>query len=268
MLLQNSTSANELNQFDNFNQSQLELTDSGILSEVVDNKKPILTLPALSIIFDATAITALIGRVPIGDNVTSPMPVKLVLNREAIAANNFNVSGIEGIIFGGTAIGDWGLSCVRVSIDKLSYIHSDGSIIDVEDTGFAYVSSDTGVPCIKGRKISNIIPRLATTGILSTVAGIADAAATAQITNFTSSIGNQQAVTGDAAKYAGLSGIADGVNAASEEFLNRSSDVFDAIYVPPGRNLIVHIEKTIELLWSEDLPKLHSVSNSSYYELD
>ena len=46
---------------------------------------------------------------------------------ENLAANGLRVPGVQGMVWSGTAIGDWTLSCVTGRVDSVTFVFDDGS---------------------------------------------------------------------------------------------------------------------------------------------
>src|SRR5690606_3898091 len=89
---------------------------SSLSKNVMGTTTPYYTIPARATGFDAVALTALIGRVPVSGSVVDPFPVKLVLGQDNLAANGHHIPGLDGIILDGIAQGDWTLGCVSVKL--------------------------------------------------------------------------------------------------------------------------------------------------------
>jgi integrating conjugative element protein (TIGR03752 family) len=85
-------------------------------SDALNTALPVYTVPRNATLIGSTGMTALVGRVPIQGQVRDPMPFKVITGKENLAANGLRIPGIEGMIWSGTAIGDWTLSCVTGEI--------------------------------------------------------------------------------------------------------------------------------------------------------
>ncbi len=109
-------------------------TGSGLGGELFGESTPLATIPARSTLFDATAMTALIGRVPVSGQVVDPFPVKVIVGDDNLAANGHHIPGLRGIIFDGTARGDWTMGCVSVSLMGATYVFEDGTISHLNGT--------------------------------------------------------------------------------------------------------------------------------------
>jgi len=90
---------------------------------------PYFTIPENATLVGATAMTSLIGRVPIDGRVTDPMQFKAVIGRDNLAANSFELPpDIAGMILTGIAIGDMALSCIEGRVRSMTFVFNDGSI--------------------------------------------------------------------------------------------------------------------------------------------
>jgi len=81
---------------------------------------PVYTVPRNATLMGSTSMTALIGRVPVRGEVRDPMPFKLITGRDNLAANGLSVPGVHGMIWSGTAIGDWTLSCITGRLESVT----------------------------------------------------------------------------------------------------------------------------------------------------
>ena len=124
---------------------------------------PRYTIPPSSIIY-ATALTSLVGRIPINGRIETPWRFKLISSGRNLTSRRFEVPGLEGVIWTGIAHGDYTLSCVSGTIDTISYVFDDGSVhtqrspVDPDDitNGIGWISDERGNPCIKGDLKTNV----------------------------------------------------------------------------------------------------------------
>ena len=230
---------------------------------------PVYTLPATTIV-DATALTALVGRLPVDGHIESPWRFKLLSKASNITSRGHRVPGLKGVIWSGVAYGDLTLSCVSATVDTVTYVYDDGVIHtqkspsnpDDITSGIGWLSDDRGNPCIPGDLKTNapaVIARGVSTGTLS---GIARGYAEAQTTRQSSSEGvTTTTITGDAEDYALANAAADAVDQANVWFRRRLGQSFDAIYVPAGRSVVIHIEQQVNLDRPADLRRLAHSEN-------
>lgn len=216
---------------------------------------PHYTLPPASII-DATALTALIGRIPVDGRIETPWRFKLLSTAVNMTSRRFQVPDLEGVIWSGVAYGDYTLSCVSGTIDTVSYVFADGTVHsqhsdsnpDDITAGLGWISDAYGNPCVPGEFKTNapaVIRRLATAG---TIEGLARGYAEAQTRRTTDSEGQTTTtVTGNADDYALSTAVTEAVSESNRWLLRRLSDSFDAVYVPAGADIAIHIEQQIAI---------------------
>ena len=89
---------------------------------------PVYTVPRNATLIGSTAMTALVGRVPVQGQVRDPMPFKIITGADNLAANGLTVPGVQGMVWSGTAVGDWTLSCVTGRLDSVTFVFDDGTI--------------------------------------------------------------------------------------------------------------------------------------------
>ena len=237
------------------------------------NAQPIprYTVPENSVLANTATLTSLIGRIPINGVVHDPYTFLLIVGGNNLAANNTYMPDVATVMVGGTATGDMALSCVRGTITSLTFIFQDGTISTINAHGdnghgaLGYLATQNGNPCISGHFYTNAPEFLTGNVLLGGAQGAAAAFAATQTTS-TSNIygGETSTVTGSPYKYAG--GQA-GVGAASEgqQWWNeRERNSFDAVYVPPGKNVAIIVTKQIPIDYNPQGRKVtydHSKSN-------
>jgi integrating conjugative element protein (TIGR03752 family) len=91
--------------------------------------EPYYTLPENSTLAGVTAMTSIIGRVPINGRVTDPMQFKALIGRDNLAANGWELpEDLAGMVVTGIAIGDMALSCSEGKVRSITFVFNDGSI--------------------------------------------------------------------------------------------------------------------------------------------
>ena len=173
---------------------------------------PYFTIPENATLLGATAMTALIGRVPVDGRVTDPMQFKLLLGPENLAANgHFLPDDLAGVVVSGVAIGDMALSCSEGLIQSMTFVYNDGAIHTVsrrsngttpgvggasgarsslsEAPKLGYISDRYGNPCIAGRFVTNAPAYLTDVVGLRTLSLAGKAAAASQTTQSTNAFG-------------------------------------------------------------------------------
>ncbi len=204
-------------------------------------------IPAHTMLFEARALTALIGRVSVSSAEGASLPVKLVVRVSQVAG--LDIPGLDSIVFAGRATGDWGLSCVRVQLDGAQYRFADGATGVVEAAAsLGWVSDRWGMPCVPGKRFSNAPQAVLRDWLLAMASGYAAAFQETQTTRSVSDEGaSQSTVTGNAYDYAGAEAFAEGIEEARDFFAERLENTFDAVYAPPGTQLVVHLARTLRL---------------------
>ena len=235
--------------------------------------EPYFTIPENATLARSTAMTMLIGRVPIEGRVQDPMQFKLVIGRENLAASGQYVpDDVSGVIVSGIAIGDMALSCTEGWVQSMTFVFDDGTIRTVSmrrngasstPTGggagvalastpkLGSLSDEFGNPCIPGEFVTNAPAYLADViGAKSlSVAGSAIAAAQTTTTTGVSALGSSASttVTGDKGRYV----LGQVASAGSDEvvrwLMQRLNNSFDAVVVRAGTRVVVHIEQPIEI---------------------
>ena len=232
------------------------------------------TVPENSTLMGTTAMTGMIGRIPIGGKVTDPYPFKIIVGSYNLATNGHHIPGLNGMIFSGLATGDLMLRCISAKLYSVTYTFDDGTILtqretqgaDVglqEDTGtqrrgLGWLSDEWGNPCIKGELITNAPTYLLTQFGLSASEGYARAVADNETTTVVSGATGviTETTTGDATTRAGGEAVADGISSVKEWLQARQADSFDAIFVPSGTQVAVHIETQLEIDYDPNGRKL------------
>ncbi|WP_425356046.1 TIGR03752 family integrating conjugative element protein [Salinicola lusitanus] len=233
--------------------------------------EPIYTIPENSTLMGSLAMTALLGRVPVDGTVNDPYPFKVMIGKDNLTANGIELPEVRAAVASGTATGDWTLSCVRGNITSLTFVFEDGTIRtvpspeDVNQGGggndnrnqnqtigggdsIGWISDQAGLPCISGMRRSNAQQYLGTQGLL-TAAGAGAATMlsdddSTSITSFGSDGSISQAMSGNQAVGQILS---QGVNDMSEWVNKLYGEAFAAVYVPPGQNVAIHIDKQLPI---------------------
>src|SRR5690606_28060065 len=93
--------------------------------------RSVYTLPENATLLGSVAMTALIGRVPVDGTVNDPYPFKVLVGADNLTANGIELPEVAGAVLGGTATGDWTLSCVRGQIESITFVFQDGTIRSV-----------------------------------------------------------------------------------------------------------------------------------------
>lgn len=216
------------------------------------------TLPENSTLVGAKAMTAIIGRVPIDGRVTDPMQFKLIVGRENLAANGWELpEDIAGMILTGVAIGDMALSCSEGKIRSATFVFNDGAIRTISSRGrgasagssgdLGFISDPRGNPCIVGKFVTNAPAYLADIVGAKTlgVAGQAYADAAKLVTQ--SAVGSTTTQITDTNRYV----MGQAISGATDEFtawlLSRLKNSFDAVVTPSGHDVVIHLDQELRL---------------------
>ncbi len=221
--------------------------------------EPVYTLPENSTLMGSVAMTALLGRVPINGTVSDPYPFKVVIGRDNLTANGVTLPEVASAIVSGTATGDWTLSCVRGQVTSITFVFEDGTVrtlptpddVNAGDstsrTAIGWLSDPRGLPCIPGDRKTNAQQFLLTSFILGAAEAGAGAMAMNEVTTSVDSSGVVSGLTGDSGRYAASQALAGGVSDVREWVQERFGQTFDAVYVPPGQPVAIHIKRELPI---------------------
>lgn len=223
---------------------------------------PRYTIPKNSILNDVTTISTLIGRVPVNGDVENPSKFKLVVGQDNMAANGFDIPGLDGMILAGTVTGDAVLSCVKTRITSATYIFEDGAILnfpssDARNVTLGYIADAHGNDCIPGKLISNKKKQTILNILTGGATGAAEAFADNETTTTVDSSGNTvKNVTGDSNKYILGAAISGSTRRLTDTLNKQGFDEWSSVIVPNGKIVTVHIEEQIELDNASNLRKI------------
>ncbi|MFQ1680400.1 TIGR03752 family integrating conjugative element protein [Pantoea dispersa] len=245
-----------------------------VQTQLTDAQKatvPVFTLPENSTLVGSQAMTALLGRIPVDGKVTDPYPFKVMIGRDNLTANGIELPDVQGAIVSGTATGDWTLSCVRGSITSITFVFTDGTVRtlpspDGQNSGgsqnsgnangnnssIGWLSDDNGIPCISGTRKSNASTYLPTITTLAAAGAAGDAVAENQNTGQTNAYGGvTSTLTGDAGQAVLGKALSGGMRETIDWVKARYGQTFDAIYVPPGQKVALHITRQLAIDYEE-----------------
>ncbi|RLJ16708.1 TIGR03752 family integrating conjugative element protein [bacterium endosymbiont of Escarpia laminata] len=237
----------------------MDLLDTKLPDITPKPKNPVYTLPRNATLVGSVAWTALVGRIPIKGVVQDPMKFKVIVGHENLAANGIRIPGVDGMVFSGTATGDWTLSCVSGKVDSVTFVFDDGTINTVsgdnrssqgnQQESLGWISDQRGYPCVSGTRVTNANPFLAGRVGLLAMKAAAEAAATAEITT---SVAEQTGtatsnVTGDVGTYTLGKAISGGSAEIAQWLEARQSQSFDVVYAEPGVKIAIHLDREIPI---------------------
>ena len=232
---------------------------TGHIIRELDTLQPVYTVPRNATLIGSTLMTALIGRVPVHGQVRDPMPFKVITGSENLAANGLTVPGVQGMVWSGTAIGDWTLSCVTGRLDSVTFVFDDGTLrtisnddrngpSDGANQSLGWISDQQGIPCISGARKTNAPVYLAQRMGAMAVQAAADAAGAGETTSVTRDTGAQtHNVTGDTGTYVLGKTIAGTSEELAKWLSERQSQSFDAVFVPAGTGIAIHLERELPI---------------------
>ena len=228
------------------------------------------SIPIEGTLFGSVSMTAMLGRIPVGGQVVDPYPFKIIVGEENLSSNGISIPGVTGILMSGIAKGDWTLSCVSGEINSMTFTFADGTIKSFPEPGtksreaIAWFSDANGVPCISGERITNAASYLTSRVALTSAASYANAEAQSQFTTQTNGSGMTKGLTGDPSVVAKNTAISEGVNEVADWLDARQANSFDAIYVPPGTKLHVHIKEELRIDYDPEGRKVNHYANINY----
>ncbi|MDZ7840882.1 MAG: TIGR03752 family integrating conjugative element protein [Gammaproteobacteria bacterium] len=232
--------------------------------------EPVYTVPRNATLIGSTAMTALVGRIPVQGTVQDPMPFKILVGGDNLAANGLTIPGIEGMVWSGTAVGDWTLSCVTGRLTSVTFVFQDGAIRTISsDQGgepLGWISDERGIPCISGERITNapsfLMQRI---GVTALQAG-ADAAAQAETTTTISDTGRGTSnVTGDVSTHVLGNTVSGGASEIRRWLDERQAQSFDAVFVRPSEPIAVHVDRRLDIDHDPQGRKVNHAQNLDSY---
>lgn len=230
------------------------------------DETPVYTIAQNSTFMGSIAMTAMIGRVPVNGTVSDPYPFKVLVGKDNLAANGFDLPEVTGAVMSGTATGDWTLSCVRGQVESITFIFEDGTIRTVPEPskassstgnnttnntntskirgGIGYISDPMGIPCVSGERKSNAKEYIGTQSLITAAgAGLASVLSkdSSGNTGYYSSGSNTTSDRNGALNTVLSGGVEDVRNWINKLY----GEAFAAIYVPPHADVAVHIDQEL-----------------------
>ena len=252
-----------------------------------DTATPVYTLPENSTLSGSIAMTALIGRVPVDGVVNDPYPFKVLIGPDNLTANGIDLPDVAGAVISGTAAGDWTLSCVRGQISSMTFVFNDGRIrtvptpqkltnrqstgqgssaqLDKIQGGIGWLSDPYGIPCISGERRSNAEQYLGTKTLITAAgAGVAKLLDAGQQNSSTLFSANGTPVGAGAAGTDAVNTILSGGVKDIGGWVNKLyGQAFAAIYVQPGAQVAVHLDRQLEIDYETLGRKVRHVSGGA-----
>ncbi len=236
---------------------------------------PHLTIPATTTLLNATALTALVGRIPVRGQLQDPWRFKVIVGAKNLASNGHRIPQLAGMLLAGTARGDLSLSCVSGNIDTATFIFQDGTIQSARKTpqpeaafaGLGWISDELGNPCIAGELKSNALQYLTQATLINTTRATAEAIANAQTeTTTTANTGERvTSIVGDLDQFVAGYATKESLSTVAQWLNDRQLDTFDAIYVPAGHRVAIHIEEAIHIDQVPGARKVKRLNSVTYH---
>ena len=274
------------------------MTGGGVTGYQIKNEEekksslvPIYTVPENSTFIGSVGATALIGRIPLNNQVTDAFPFKIVVGKKNLATNGIRIPNLQGMVVSGLAKGDYTLKCVYGQVNSITYTFTDGTIRTISDHsdsgsksgsqmgtggngggdgtgGLGYLADGQGVPCVSGLYITNLPEYLAQIGLINTAAGMAEAFAEGQADITRNTDGSSTSTvsgTSSNTRYMFGKGLSKGVQSGADALAQRQQGAYDAIYVQPGSKVEIHITKQLDIDYDKKGRKVSYVQASSRY---
>lgn len=190
---------------------------------------------------------------------TDPFPFKVLIGRENLIANGIDLPDVEGAIVSGTSTGDWTLSCVRSEVTSITFVFADGRISNGRASGesravnatsnnkIGWLSNPAGVPCIPGDRKTNAKEYLSSQFLLAGASAAAQSLSQGQVTTVVDGGAVSSAMTGNTGQYVLGQALSGGLSEMENWYRQRYGQMFDAVYVPPGQEVVVHIIADLEI---------------------
>ena len=201
-------------------------------------------------VLSGRSLTALVGRVPRGGAVQDPWPFLAVSGRDNLSANNARLPELQGVLWRGVVHGDATLECASASIRSLVYVFPDGvfhAAAAPDGEGFGYLADRAGNPCLAGALHSTAAEDLHRGLLAGMVAGAGGAFAQEQLATRATAAGETTRVEGDAFRYL-LGQTVQGAAGSYAELLAQASDAWEAVVVPAGQEVDLHITAAIPVV--------------------
>lgn len=221
---------------------------------------PRYTIPENATLIGGVTQTALVGRVPVKGQLRDPFQFKVLSGPRGLAANGFSLPAvIKGTVWRGTARGDWSGRCVSGSLESVTFIFTDGTIVTQrgkENEPLGHITDAWGNPCIPGEVSSDAIQWLGWRTLTAAFEGAAGAFAENQTTTTDFGDGGSRRVIDDPTAYA-LGNAASSSAADTNEWVrDRQAQSNDAIYLPAGAGVTIHLDQPIHLDYDPNGRKL------------
>ena len=217
------------------------------LNKHKNTKTPAYTIPSNSVL-SAVLTSGLIGRIPVDQQVTDPFRFNVKITDQSFYSGGHANNVLQEVFASGTASGDLLLSCVRATIDSITFIFADGTISDHKVSEMAYLANEYGYPCIKGHLITNAAQYLGVSALFSGLSGGAKAFSEAQTTTSNNSNGSStSSITGSPYKFLGASILSSSAQDIQKWVNSRAQSSFDVIAIASGQLVKILMQEQINI---------------------
>lgn len=215
---------------------------------------PYITIPSDSRIYDVQAVTALVGRIEKNGQNKAPWEFSATLSGDASLPNGFSLPEVEEARVSGVAIGDMAGECVKGYITSMTFIFPDGRIANSRGSiqePLARIADEYGNPCVPGVYFDNINEVIAAQGTLAGLSSFASSIQKRQ-QSLESSATSQSLVLDGSESLAAIGAVGSGgLNKASEILAEKYDAYYSFVYVEPGKNITLLVDKNIPIDYSE-----------------
>lgn len=229
----------------------LEAVSADLAASVGAGGSPRFYIPPA--ILSGVSLTALVGRIPRGGAVQDPWPFVAVSKNDNLTANSMRLPGLRGILWRGVVRGDAVLSCASASVRSLVYVFDDGTFHVAkapEQEGFGYLADKFGNPCLQGEIHTTAPESMGTHLLASVLAGMGGAFAESQVRRSASAGTETAHVEGDAFSYLLGETVQGAASTYGDYLLRFANDTWDAVVVPAGREVDIHVTDAIPIIHS------------------
>lgn len=159
---------------------------------------------------------------------------------------------------------------------SITFVFNDGRIAKSRtdnknsnnEQTLGWLSNPQGVPCIPGERKTNTPEYLTTQFLLSGAGAAAQGFSQSQTTTVVDSGSVVGAVTGNAGKYILGQAIGGGLSEMEDWVRKRFGQTFDAVYVPPGQAVAVHITRDLDIDYDTEARKVKYRQTKPNRQLD
>ena len=235
---------------------------SGVIVNQAAEDRPRYTIPQNATLVNSTTMTSLIGRVPVENRITDPLPFKVVTGAENLAANGLMIDGLDGSIWSGFVVGDWALACVTGTLTSVTFVFDDGRIRTLGQNNhggerIGWISDERGVPCIGGERKTNVRSWLLAQLSVNASRSAAEALANANTTVQQNPMGIKEAfISGEIREFVLGKSVASTGTSLTEWLTSRASQEFDAVFVPTDQKVAIHVDRPLHIDYEEEGRKL------------